>query len=328
MSNPLFDLKTGRFRFICTRNHDIEFQNGFCARLRGNIGFLIKKNCCLYKDFRSRACPECIVAMSCSYPKLFSPLTPPPTTDAKGRLRIAHPPPRPFVLSATPRGTDDSLLQIDFCLFGPALEESAFFLDMAGNSLLNIHGDGIPFLEEIVGLQALKPEKTSNVKRESDAYSLADWIDCKTDYKSGPGSHSHRVALTFRSPFCHKKINGAEKFNLQNSLPEILLKAIIRRLRDLKRAYGEDTNMGKIDGRVFSGLKNISCIENTLRPATGKRYSYSQEKAINLTGVTGRIVFDNLHSSMLPFLQCCGVIHAGKGTSWGLGNIDMAIPAK
>ncbi|BCL60474.1 hypothetical protein DGMP_11670 [Desulfomarina profundi] len=319
ITNPLFNLETGRFRFICKRNSRIEFNNDFCARLRGSIGFLIKKNCCVYKNFRERSCPECLLSHSCSYPQLFDPPLPPPRVDAKGILRIGHPPPRPFVLSAVEDSDDNSLLQVEFCLFGPALKEAAFFLDMAGSSLLSIHSENRPFLTGIVDFQPLTPGSCANTQGETYIHSLAEWIACEHVHGKNPDA-CRRVTLSFRSPLCLVK---AGKKNLPTVLPEILLKTVVRRLRDLKRAYGKDTNMGKIENHIFKNLKKISCVGNNLHPATGVRYSYRQEKWINLPGITGKIVYNTVHPALLVFLQCGQIIQIGKGTSWGLGNMQI-----
>ncbi len=313
---PLFSLPLARLRITCELNGDND--EAFCSRLRGVLGLELKRKCCGFKDFRIRSCPECDIAASCGYVGLFSPLPPPPEIDRNGRLRTWPPPPRPFALSSDWMDKKNLLFGVELTLMGPALQNADFFLDTLVQGLGQMRRGSTEIVRQVLGVDAFTPSWFTGRYEEQDGFMLGDWLTSCNDALLSEDSR-YRVAIQCLSPLC---LTGNRKKG-QESFPELLVKAVIRRLRDLKRAYGLDTHMGKLQNRLFARLTEARCVDNRLRPCSGRRYSYRQHRNINLASLCGQAVYDNIPAAVLPLLEAAQIIQAGKGTSWGLGRIEL-----
>jgi hypothetical protein len=186
---------------------------------------------------------------------------------------------------------------------------------MAADSLLTIHHNKRRFFHDIIEFQTILPDKATKKEGVEEYIStLGDWTD-----NPAPPTGSRQLSFYFGSPFCP----GERIKNIERDLPEIMIKTIIRRLRDLKRAYGKDNNMGRVDNEIFKRIKKMRCLENRIFTTSGHRYSHRQKKDITLNGIAGEIHFADIHPTLLPFLQSAEVVQVGKGTSWGLGTLTL-----
>lgn len=104
-----------------------------------------------------------------------------------------------------------------------------------------------------------------------------------------------------------------------------LVKAMIRRLRDLKRAYGKDVDMGRPSPNFYRLADSVKCVENKLEWMQHKRYSHKQEREIMLDGFMGEMTFSGHLPPVLPLLLAGEIVHIGKGTTCGNGKI-LALP--
>jgi hypothetical protein len=74
--------------------------------------------------------------------------------------------------------------------------------------------------------------------------------------------------------------------------------------------------------------QNMTIHENNLRWRDWERYSSRQKQAMKLGGLTGSITFEISHedyASWRPFLSAGHLIHIGKNTNFGLGQIDFSV---
>ena len=54
-----------------------------------------------------------------------------------------------------------------------------------------------------------------------------------------------------------------------------------------------------------------------------ERYSGRQERKINMGGFVGDITFEGVIEPFMPLIKAGEVLHAGKGTTFGLGRYEV-----
>jgi CRISPR-associated endoribonuclease Cas6 len=103
-----------------------------------------------------------------------------------------------------------------------------------------------------------------------------------------------------------------------------LVDALVRRVSTLQRVYG--TAPPEADfGQLLVAARALPTIDPDLARAEPRRWSASQEQEIELAGVVGSLTIDLRHAAALwPYLWLGQWVHAGKGTSMGLGAMRLA----
>jgi len=145
----------------------------------------------------------------------------------------------------------------------------------------------------------------------SKIYTINNWMD-EFD------SEVQKVVLHFHTPLSLKK--HSQVINTKFSFLDII-KATIRRLRDLKRYYGNDSNMGQINKKFYSCAKLIHCSTQNIKYQDKKRYSHSQNKFLPLSGFIGDVILTGNLQIFMPLLKATELVHIGRGTSSGNGFV-------
>ncbi len=329
--STLLDLVVLKFKidFVAEKKWSLP---GTAGALRGRIGFGLKKRICPYDDFRKRPCEVCALVGDCLYIKLFAPKPKGPMITKEGSLKPARTPVRPFLI-ALDGGGDGAVLEerdagvATFTLFGPAIEYFSVFLEIAGSSL-----GSLPF--NIKGMDLLLPNsispenaivETPRGRERRVAWPLAVWVndsngdgvDHGADVDGGaPGA----LALEFVTPV-HLKDNGRSVAG-GLSFP-ILVKSLLRRLRDLKRAFGDDNDMGNGSKRFFQMSEEVRVERSGLSWRRKKRFSHRQKQDVYLNGLEGEIAFRAPAHAFTPLLKAGEIVHIGKGTSSGNGRMRI-----
>ncbi len=329
--SPLLDLFVLKFKidFVAEKTWHL---SGAGPPLRGKIGFGLKKRICPYDDFRKRPCEACALSGECLYIKLFAPRPKGPMITKEGGLKPARTPVRPFVI-ALDGGEDGWILEegesgsATFTLFGPAIDYLNVFLEIAGSSL-----QSLPF--NINGMDLMAPPsmaledaitRTPRGRERQVAWSLAEWVkelDAGVERQGGhdDGPASGAMGLEFVTPVRLKE--KGRSVNRDLSFP-ILMKSLIRRLRDLKRAFGNDNDMGRGSNRFFKMAKAVKVENSRLFWRQKKRFSHSQKQDVFLNGLEGEIAFRGPVSAFAPLLKAGEIVHIGKGTSSGNGRMRL-----
>ncbi len=299
---PLFTLCAAKFELLFTVSErtDVLGREPF---LRGKIGFSLRRACCPFSDFRDRPCEGCVLSRNCLYILLFSPIPNGPAPGTKQRPPLV----RPFVISLRSDAGNEPLrpgetATAELTLFGPAIRDSAIFLDAAAASV------------GALGLR-LKQIRRLSCGNGHEAPPLSDWI-AQEENPPGPG----QVALRFLTPTRFSTKKGRARDVVPFSL---VVKSLVRRLRDLKRAYGPDEDMGKTGEHFFDTAARVNTEECRLSWANKHRFSQRQKKTVRLEGITGEIRYAEPSGLFLPLLLAGQFVHVGKGTSCGNGKMAV-----
>ena len=74
---------------------------------------------------------------------------------------------------------------------------------------------------------------------------------------------------------------------------------------------------------LTSAAASVQALENSLHWQDLHRYSSRQKKAMNLGGFSGSITYEAAAQDFLPLLWPGQWLHAGKNTSFGLGQYRL-----
>ncbi|MCP4113408.1 MAG: CRISPR system precrRNA processing endoribonuclease RAMP protein Cas6 [Desulfobacteraceae bacterium] len=301
---PLFSLRVARFRIEIASAGPVHLF-GAEPKFRGSLGYHLRRLCCPAPDFRKAECSVCTLYDNCLYVSLFTPETDFPVTGTcKKGIKQAV---RPFVISLCP-GQGRHLGILDITLFGNAIPHAGIFAEavIAAASSLSFR---------VRLISRMLPDGTS-VKPGDE--SLQDWVEAGLESgMKNPGKGTMR--LCFATP-----VNIVEKGKpivMSSICFTVIIKALVRRMRDLKRVYGSDPDMGKTVPELFSCAGAVEIMENRLEWSRRQRYSYQQKQGVSLSGLFGNICFENVMPDFWIMLKAGEIVHLGKGITNGNGKI-------
>ncbi len=303
---PLFQLPAACFVIGFTAEKSWHMA-GREARYRGKLGARLKHSCCPFLNDRERPCTGCSLFAHCPYPPLFRPVIRSPR-NGEGKeagAEISAPP--PFVFSFC---CDDGEMipgqrgTIVIHLFGKAVPHAAVFMEAAAFAL-----SAWPLRIDHIDQRFPKDFPDSG-----ETPLLAHWIDPVSERLR------ERMVLRFVTPV--RLTKESRVVNTDIDFP-LILRTIIRRLRDLKRAHAMDGGLGSVDHGFYAEAESVETLENRLVWVRRKRFSYRQKQSVYLDGFEGKVAFAGPLHSYYSLLRAGELIHIGKGTSNGNGRFEI-----
>lgn len=325
---PLLTLKAARFRIDLKATERWRIW-GSEISLRGRLGFNLKRMCCPYLNFRRRDCDDCELTASCLYLKLFAPTAETPKISADSQLKTRPTSVRPYVIAL--EGADgryelepDQTGCVDITLFGPGIRYASLFLEAAVSALSF-------FPVTVVGIACMRPPGAEMRMAENQiAWPLHAWVGADDVYadqkiKATVTSDEDILLVDFITPvrLFSRSRQAREKVSLS-----LMLKVLVRRLRDLKRRYDNDSRMGRTGENFFQTAQAVRVADDRLWYGRRKRFSYRQRQEIFLNGLRGNIYFQGPFHPFLPLLCVGEIIGVGKGISCGNGKIRVRVVDK
>ncbi|MEW5977197.1 MAG: CRISPR system precrRNA processing endoribonuclease RAMP protein Cas6 [Acidobacteriota bacterium] len=305
---PLLPLARYQLRFECSGAGRLPEYLG--SAWRGILGRALKNTVCVT---RLPSCPPCLLYRSCPYPYIFE--TPPPFTAQKMRKYTAAP--HPFLLDLT-RAPENGVHQLGLTLIG------------RGNAYL-------PYLihafqrggEAGLGKSRL-PMKLMEV-RQADPPEADLW---KTIYEAGgllspsPPVVPHSppappaVRLRLQTPIRlqrGERLVTPEAFRFSD-----LFGPLLRRVSMLTYFHTEAPLETDFSG-LMEQSRQIEPVTRRLAWKDWTRYSSRQKTTMQMGGLVGDMVLALPEGSPLwPYLWLGQWLHAGKGTSMGLGQYTIS----
>jgi len=280
------------------------------SMLRGAFGRALRSSLCVMGP--GQTCETCGLRSACLYTRLFETFIkdePPPFL--KGHFTL----PRPFVLEAEEERRQFSSgdrLRFDLLLFGSAVELQA----LAAVAVKRMAERGLGerrrrfVLEEIAFLDAAG-EFHSFV---SPGRHLAPPLLPPTN-----GLPDDEITLRFRTP-ARFKTDG----HLVQSIGfRALAFRILARALELAHFFGD---RAAIDWQFQSLLRQadrVRIVEQDLAWRDLKRYSARQQTEMTMGGFVGSMRLAGDLAPFAPLLRTAEIIHVGKGTTFGLGRVEV-----
>ena len=277
------------------------------SAIRGAFGHALKRLVCL---MRHKVCDGCTLEHVCVYTKIFEARAASVADNSKRNLQ----PPTPFVLNTSflSRKTfqKDDTLEIGFRLFGSAVSASPFVLKSMSDA--GEHGLGSNRLS--FRLIEVSQWGEGNNWRPGQTYPPP--IIRGTPPVTGSEFHWHFVTpVRLRS-------NG-KPVDHHRATPQDLARSVLRRLRLLVQGYGDPKYL-KLPSDMKRRTASLRFTDCNLSWKSLQRFSSRQSKTQSVSGFVGTVGLDFSNAPEWgPILAWAPIIHIGKGTSMGLGRVDM-----
>lgn len=285
---------------------------------RGAFGWAMKRVVCVTRTYD---CPPCLLKDRCVYPYVFE-TPPPPQAEVMRKYTAA---PHPFVLIPPDGGrtlAQGHTFELGLTLVGKAvgwLPHFIFSLERMGRS-----GFGSRRISAaLVAVDGWIDGRRSGVYSVDDrtlagVEAFTDRVVVPVGPALAPGADAaaQQVAMELRSPL---RVRYEER--LATTLEfQILIRSLLRRLAHLSYFHcGGDPSV--VAFRDWIELaQQVRTVSSSLSWSDWTRYSTRQQTAMEFGGLTGRVAFEGPLGPFLPLLRAGEIVHAGKGTSFGLGR--------
>jgi len=304
----------GKYRFFCRLTDEAILPCYKGSTFRGVFGRALKRVVCALK---TQECGRCLLKRRCVYAMVFETqdtLNPP-----EGSRIVAAP--HPFVieppLTMETRFAEGSAFDFRLLLFGEANHNLPYFIyafEQMGKIGIGkrINGKRGHFsLEEVKSGDRSIFSSADQTLKELNPFSLAlkDTEDC-------PKS-TFRLKLNMITPLRLKFEN-----RLKADLPfHVLVRAMLRRVSSLYNFYGHGEPPLDYRGLVKKAM-DVKILDDDLSWFDWRRYSFRQDKAMLMGGMTGSVTYEGKLGEYMPLIEFCTEVHLGKQTSFGLGKIQ------
>jgi CRISPR/Cas system endoribonuclease Cas6 (RAMP superfamily) len=300
--------------------------------LRGAFGHAFRRLCCVPQCASAHQCP---LASSCPYKAIFEPS---PPADAN-RLSKNQDVPRPFIFRAP--ATDKTRFErgeefeFDLILIGRALDHLPYFVlafrDLAAQGLgLNRAKCELKLVEEAIPQQRHGDEADENASEDRRVFDSADqvfhnpqgmdvekWLESRVASFPKP---LKTIKIQFLSPTWLKSENQVIR------KPEFF--HILKRVRDRINALSTFFGSGPLEvdfaglGKRAEQVHTVSC---NVRWEERFRTSSKTRQRHELSGFAGEAVYEGELDEFLPWLLMGELVHLGKHTAWGMGQIKIRL---
>ena len=312
---PVPRIPLARYRLRFALSQPLPHSGYWGSAWRGVFGRALKQIVCIN---RSRDCLNCAVYRSCTYPYIFE--TPPPEDSEK--LRGYNSAPHPYVLelpwrTASNSSTDTNQFELGLVLIGQANR----FLTYILFALLQGAQKGLTTQPQDFRLISVSQE----VPPASGAWQLIS--SRLPEISPHPPTSPHvppppkRFRVVLQTPLRLRHLDRyvtPERFQFRD-----LFANLLRRLSFLMyfhTPYQLVTNFaGLVDYAAKIPAQNVN-----LYWEDWTRYSYRQRTRMNMGGLMGSFDLDGtLLGPLWPYLWLGQFLHAGKGTTMGLGRYQI-----
>jgi len=300
--------KIFKFKILCRAENDLALPHFSGSTVRGAFGHALKSLACINLN---EDCQSCKLSGECIYMKIFETSPSVPSGTGSSVKDIPH----PFIietdegLSGTiPRG---SSFKIYLAIFGQFENWSHYFF----KAMQNAGKIGIGKGQGNFSLVEIKDYFSESVLF-AGSYRPIRPSACSIDFKAK--TYRKNIAIRLCSPLRIVKDGTL----IDNLTPELLMTTVSRRLNLLNQFYGDQAKLYDFE-RLKRSCEKLRLEQSTVRLAKN-RFSNRQAKYIPLDGLIGEIRLYNLNSLTYQIIKAAELVHIGKGSSLGLGQIKIS----
>jgi len=295
------------------------------SMFRGAFGTALMQAVCVT---RSYDCPPCLLKERCLYPYVFE--TPPPSGSRVMRKYTSAP--HPFVFDPPAGGRVapvDEPLVLGITLFGKALGYLSHFIFAL--ELLGKRGLGarrvrceLSYVDAwLDGRQWSLYRLEDRMPRSAVAFETPAWLPPRPEAQSEATPLTRRMTIELLSP-----LRVVYDSRLTDELPfHVLVRSLLRRIGHLSYFHcgGDPSEMAFREW--IETASSVETVDHELRWYDWERYSSRQQTTMRMGGLMGRITFQGNLAPFYPLLKLGEIVHAGKGTSFGLGRFRVVSSA-
>lgn len=315
--SPLPLLPLAHYEFLFEPTTRIHMPDYSGSAWRGAFGHALKRIVCVTKEPR---CRDCLLQRACAYPYIFET----PTPLGADKMRRYNEVPHPFVLDCeapqSQRGGADTLQRLALVLVG----RSNQYLPYIIQAFFEAARSGIGRGRQPMRLVAV------NQDPQLDGH----W---QTIYSPGQPLNTHdprhplapdltdAVTLHFHTPLRLKADN--QNITGTHLAFHHLFGSLLRRV-SLLSYFHTDTALETDFAGLMAQARRFTIRNQQLHWYDWTRYSARQATTMQMGGLIGSITLDATDlAPFWPYLWLGQWIHAGKGTSMGLGRYTIQAAA-
>jgi len=262
---------------------------------RGAFGHALKNIAC-FSAARNKGICVCVPAESCLYRQLFDP--PMRTLESLREQDV----PTPIVIEPVNGGTvllNDETSFLDMVLIGDAAQNQLAIIQLAWMRALH---DGVGTADE------------QGKRGQARLINLVKVDQPLSVLPTNPQS----VHLQILSPM--RLQHHGDLVMPQHLTASVLMWAIIRRFNLVHELYGSSQ---AVEHHAISDAITQIEIDSRLHWMEWTRYSNRQKREMKLSGLTGRVLLENVPDVLWPYIYYGQWIHAGKNSMFGLGHFQI-----
>ncbi len=302
------ELRHARFRITLRALAPARLPPFHGSTLRGAFGHALRKTVCSFGP--DAPCATCVLRRECPYPRIFETPNDGEPLEPLSFLAGVTTAPRPYLFE--PRSTATTLapgetLGFDLLLFGRAIELQGYAL--AAVQRLAAGGLGA----------AVAGRKAEFAVAEVESIPPGG-APLPNEPLPGDG---HRVRLRFVTPVRLLDRLLDRKRVVPPDRPRALAFAMIRRLLELAHFHAPDSTIDWTFKPLLDHAGTLEVVGSDLRFHDVERYSQRQQAHTPLGGYEGTLDLRGDLEPLAPLLRAAEVIHVGKGTVFGLGQLAV-----
>jgi len=296
------------------------------SMLRGAFGHALRRQVCAAGPRQS--CASCPLLSRCDYPRLFEPRIPQPAPPLLRGLETA---PRPYLFTAWSPETElaaGSPLRFELILLGQAVELQARAVlavaAMAGAGL-GSRGRGQGQAFHLASVEVTEPSGTVRPLYEEGTLSprpaAPSFATPSLGPLPGPGEKvpEDRLTLRFLTP-TRLHVRGRP---ISDPDFRTLAGKLLRRTLELAHCHVPEATPGWELRPLLDAASQVRTVRRDLRWETLARYSSRQGRTHSTSGFVGELELAGPLAPWRPLLRTAELIHLGKGTTWGLGRVEV-----
>ncbi len=290
---------------------------------RGIYGAALRRISCMTGQRRCEGCP---LLLTCPYPELFDPVPKEVETLGSFQREVAVRSP-PYVIETNDpvAGTFavGDVLEIGMWLYGRATNRISLIVEAWREAL----GRGIGMLRARAILRAAFVEEAFQPGGFQIYGESAETWDGEVLSAAERKLAEGNLSISLVTPLCLTV--GGKPLRDLDPTPRQIAAAIVRRARLINAHAGTPAGEAVIaTWPVDAWLNDADRVKATADIAwqNWRRYSSRQKRAMVLGGFTGRLTWENVSAGLGWLLDLGTVLHLGKETVFGFGQIRLDVP--
>ncbi len=327
---PQIDYLRLRFHLKALQDCDLPSWKG--SLLRGAFGHALKKTVCTMRA--GQRCDDCLLRSQCAYTRIFETFIteqPPPF------LKGLDTSPRPFIFEPNDRNKfykADDLLWLDLILIGSAVDfvpYLVFSIFQMGHSGLGARRH--PF--ELSAAYCFQPgHESQDHGAHSDATSHENWrllydgasqqiLFTPLPLHLNCGNHANQTLAEVSLKFLTQtRLKFGDDLTMDFTFRMLVFK-MLRRVLELAYFYSPQAEINWEFHDLLVAANDVQIAKRNLQWVDYDRYSNRQQAKMKLGGFIGDLTLSGDLAPFLDLLAYSEVLHVGKGTTFGLGRVEV-----
>ena len=324
---PAIEYLRLRFHLKALKDCDLPAWKG--SLLRGAFGHALRKTVCTMKP--GQLCENCMLRDQCAYTRMFETfITGEPPPFSKGLATS----PRPFIFEPHDQNRSykpGDILWFDLILIGNVIDYVpyvVFSVFQMGHTGLGVGRHPFDLNAAYCFQPGNDPENDSESSSHDNWRPLYDGASQRILFspnhqrlssENSPTNSIKKLKLNFLT---QTRLKFGNDLTIDFNFRKLTFK-LLRRVLELAHFYSPGETIDWQFNHLLKAASDITIKDRNLRWEDYGRYSNRQKTKMKMGGFVGDMTLEGDLSPFLDLLRYSEVLHAGKGTTFGLGRMEI-----